>query len=235
MRAGKVLLVEDEELTRNLLEAYLEKEGYEVHSAATGADMFARLSSQTFDIVFLDLGLPDEDGLVLLRQLRRTSHVPVIVLTSRRDRDSILNALELRADDYLTKPYDPSELALRARNVLERARIAPDSAVDGLDDSFSFCGVSLNFGGRTLVGVDGTEISLTRAEFDVLAALSKAANRVLTRSQLLDATAHFGNEPDERTIDAYVSRLRRKLTSAGVSKPSGVITTVPGIGYKLMT
>jgi two-component system torCAD operon response regulator TorR len=227
MRSHHLLLVEDDELTRNLLKAYLEKEDFSVSCAVNGREMTALIDRRNFDLVFLDLNLPDEDGLSLARRLRSRSAVPLIVLTARQDKEDRIAALEIGADDYLTKPFDPLELVLRARNLLDR--IGADGARNGADDVKQFKGWKLDIGSRTLRSPEGRPVPLTRSEFNLLTALVAAPKRVLSRPHLLDAIASGSDSPSDRTVDVTISRLRRKIESDPSAEQ--FIVTVPGLGY----
>jgi DNA-binding response OmpR family regulator len=227
-RSNHILLVEDDELTRNLLKAYLEKESFSVSSAYDGQEMIALLDRETFDLVFLDLNLPDEDGLSLARRLRSRSAVPLIVLTSRQSQQDRIAALEIGADDYVTKPFDPLELVLRARNLLGRSG-APAGNENGTQRSFA--GWTLDLDARVLSDGSGKVVSVTRTEFNLLAAMVAAPRRVLSRAQLLDAIARGNDSPSDRTVDVTVSRLRRKIEKD--PRSPDIIVTVPGLGYML--
>ena len=225
--APHLLIVEDEEFVLNLLAAYLEKEGFRISCATTGASMMAQLSRTTFDAILLDLNLPDEDGLALARMVRVRSTVPIFVLTARMARDDRLSALQIGADDYLTKPVDPEELVLRLRN---RLRLG-DSAPAALNDSdIVFNHWRLSPSGHSLTAPDGSDVALTPAEFNLLLALARAPGRALSRAHLLDAISRSVETPSERLIDVLISRLRQKI-EADRSNPH-LITTVSGVGYK---
>ncbi len=226
MQHPHVLLVEDDELTRNLLKAYLEKEAFVVSCAASGQQMLVLADKQHFDLILLDLGLPDEDGLTLARQMRGRSPVPMIVLTARPGHDDRIAALAIGVDDYLTKPFDPLELVLRARNLLDRG-----SANTGGTAIRHFAGWVFDAASRGLTASDGRAVILTRSEFNLLAALVLAPRRVLNRAQLLDALTSNSDAPNDRAVDVTVSRLRRKI-EADPREPS-LIVTVPGYGYML--
>jgi len=225
-----LLIVEDDELVQSLLAAYMQNEGFKVSLAASGKEMLACIDSESIDLVLLDLGLPDEDGLVLARQVRARSSLPIIVVTSRKDQKDRLAALEIGADDYLTKPFDPEELVLRVRNMLGRTEGADEEALRQKTEVFKFQGWALDTGGHTLTGPGGEEVSLTRAEFNLLAALARAPNRVLSRDYLLDAISQDADAPTDRLIDVLVSRVRKKI-EPNPKKPE-IITTVVGCGYK---
>lgn len=216
---------------QQLLAAYLQNEGFKVSLAASGEEMLAILDTEPIQLILLDLGLPDEDGLTLARQIRARSTLPIIVLTARKHHDDRLAALEIGADDYVTKPCDPQELALRARNLLSRAKASDSPTEFGQTAEMArFEGWVVNFTARTLVAPDGQEVHLTRSEYNLLAALVRAPNRILTRDHLLDAVSRQGDPPSDRMIDVLVSRLRRKI-ERDPKKPK-LIVTVVGFGYK---
>lgn len=223
-----LLIVEDDETVQALLAAFLENEGFRVSLATTGKQMLACVDAEPVDLVLLDLGLPDEDGLVLARQLRARSSLPIVVLTARKAQKDRLTALEIGADDYLTKPFDPAELLLRLRNLFSRAE-GGEPAQARLE-VFRFAGWTLDAGAHTLADTDGRKVSLTRAEFNLLAALARAPNRVLSRAFLLDAVSQDADAPTDRLIDVLVSRVRKKIEKD--PKQPRIITTVVGSGYK---
>ncbi|MEE9316731.1 MAG: response regulator transcription factor [Rhodospirillales bacterium] len=226
-----LLIVEDDELVQSLLAAYMQNEDFKVSLASTGKEMLACVDSEPIDLVLLDLGLPDEDGLVLARQVRARSSLPIIVLTARKEQKDRLAALEIGADDYLTKPFDPEELVLRVRNLLNRTNRGPlEKALRERTEIFRFEGWTLDAGAHSLTGPDDNKISLTRGEFNLLAALARAPNRVLSRDTLLDAVSQDADAPTDRLIDVLVSRVRKKIEK-DPKKPE-IITTVVGCGYK---
>ena len=226
-RAQHLLIVEDDEFIQALLAAYLEKEGFRLSLAASGKEMLAILGAETIDLILLDLGLPDEDGLALCRQVRARSGIPIIVVTARKGRADKITALEMGADDYLTKPFDPEELMLRARNLLRRGG-GRDGAVK--PDLIRFGGWLLDIAGHDLKDPAGGPVALTGAEFNLLAALAKAPGRVLGRGVLLDAIATDNEAPADRVIDVLISRLRKKI-EPDPKRPS-IIVTITGAGYK---
>lgn len=225
-RKGHLLVVEDDEMMQALLAAYLEKEGYEISAVITGKEMFVVLGKRQVDLILLDLNLPDEDGLTLARQIRARSNIPIIIMTARKGMDDRLAGLDIGADDFLTKPFDPRELVLRVRNVLSR------TGERGGDkpQTVNFDGWRLNLSSRSLFAPDDTDVRLTGGEFNLLAALVNAPNRVLSRDFLLDAVAHNDEPPSDRMIDVFVSRLRKKISGPGGEQD--YIVTVPGHGYK---
>ena len=192
----------------------MQNDGFKVSLAATGKEMLACIDSEAIDLVLLDLGLPDEDGLVLARQVRARSSLPIIVVTARKDQKDRLAALEIGADDYLTKPFNPKELVLRVRNLLSRSeKGAIDDALRERTEVFKFDGWTLDAGGHSLTGLDKNKVPLTRAEFN-----------------LLDAVSQDADAPTDRLIDVLVSRIRKKIENN--SKKPEIITTVVGCGYK---
>ena len=226
-----LLIVEDDELVQSLLAAYMQNEGFKVSLAANGKEMLACIDSESIDLILLDLGLPDEDGLVLARQVRARSSLPIIVLTARKEQKDRLAALEIGADDYLTKPFDPEELVLRVRNMPGRADTGTaEAALRERTEVFRFEGWTLDSGGHSLIDGKGKKVSLTRAEFNLLAALVRAPNRVLSRDYLLDAVSQDADAPTDRLIDVLVSRVRKKIEND--PKTPEIITTVIGCGYK---
>lgn len=212
----------------------MQNDGFKVSLAATGKEMLACIDSEAIDLVPLDLGLPDEDGLVLARQVRARSSLPIIVVTARKEQKDRLAALEIGADDYLTKPFDPEELTLRVRNILGRAgdgsNTNAEEALRERTEVFKFLGWTLDAGGHSLTGPDGDKVTLTRAEFNLLTSLARAPNRVLSRDYLLDAVSQDADAPTDRLIDILISRVRKKI-EPNPKKPE-IITTVVGCGYK---
>ncbi len=226
----RLLIVEDDEFIQGLLCAVLENEGFVIACASNGRELLALIERDHFDLVLLDLGLPDEDGLVLLRQMRTKSEVPVIILTSRSDVDSRVRALEIGADDFVTKPADPRELKLRITRLLARSGGTSFKTFDNVR-KITVGNWILDFDSRDLQRADGHRVELTRSEFDLLAALFKAPDKILSRSILLDAISRGDGSPFDRTIDVLVSRLRKKIED-NPKKPTFIITA-PSIGYKL--
>jgi len=221
-----LLVVEDDEMMQSLLSVYLEQEGYEITGAITGKEMFAVLNKKPVDLILLDLGLPDEDGLTLARKIRARCAIPFIIITARQNMDDRLAALDIGADDFLTKPFDPRELVRRVRNVLKRA-----SDIGGDTPQVrSFNGWLLDLSSHTLTAPDGTDVQLTGGEFNLITALTNAPNRVLSRDHLLDAVSRDDEPPSERMIDAYVNRLRKKIETD--PKNPDYTDTVAGHGYK---
>lgn len=229
-----ILLVDDDPLILALMSRYLGQAGYVVLTAATGSEMFGRLdNNRDIDLVILDLGLPDEDGIVLARKLRARSNLPIIILTARDSADDRMAGLDVGADDYLSKTVDPAELLLRVRNLLRRTaaphQASPQSPTDG-GDIIRFDGWIVDLKGYALTSPEGLDIMMTPGEFHVLGALLNNRGRVLSRDQLLDAVSRHEDSPNDRMIDAFISRIRRKIEKN--PKQPVYIKTVTGVGYK---
>ncbi len=227
--ASRILLVEDDERIRASMRLSLEDEGYEIEEAGSGEDALdahARaLVGEPFDLLVVDIMLPGMDGFACCRELRRMSTVPIIMVTARTDTHDIVAGLEAGADDYVTKPFEPKELAARIRALLRRAR-----AGDGGP-------VSLVFGDLEIlpeageVKRDGEEVHLTRTEFLLLCELAANSGKVLSREQLLERVWSYDYFGDGRLVDVHVRRLRTKIEN-DPSEPRHVLT-VRGLGYKL--
>ncbi len=225
-----VLIVDDDPEIRDLLGRYLKKHGYRVDRAADGREMARLLETGRFDLVVLDLMLPGEDGLSLCRRLRASSDLPVIMLTAMGDETDRIVGLEIGADDYLPKPFNPRELLARIKAVLRRGgalRPPEGETPAGLE----FDGWRIDVGRRELFAPDGVLVPLTSGEFDLLLALAERPQRVLSRDQLLDLTKGRAAQPFDRSIDVQLSRLRRKI-EADPKEPQ-LIKTVRGGGYML--
>jgi two-component system OmpR family response regulator len=226
---GKVILVvEDDRDIRGLLADFLKREGFSVEVAEDGAAADRVLGRVTPDLVVLDLMLPGEDGLSICRRLRARGATPILMLTAKNDDIDRIVGLELGADDYLGKPFNPRELLARIRAILRRSEASATRA--GERRRRSFAGFVVDLDARSVERADGTSVPLTSAEFDLLACFVERPRRVLTRDQLLDWTRGRGADPFDRTIDVTVSRLRRKLETADPSAPA-LVTTVRNGGY----
>ena len=220
-----ILVVDDEPRIAALARDYLEHAGFAVIVAGTGSAALEHARHRRPDLVVLDLGLPDVDGLDVARALRRDSDVPIIMLTARADETDRLVGLELGADDYLTKPFSPRELVARVRAVLRRADLSMRPA-----DLIRVGDLELDVA-RLRVTVGGRRVELTPTEFELLATLARQPGRVFTRSQLLDAIHGVAFESYERAIDAHVKNVRRKLEPD--SAEPRYLLTVFGVGYRL--
>src|SRR5271163_2262987 len=228
--APHILVVDDDPQIRALLEEYLAASGLRVSIAATGSEMSQILSDEAIDLVVLDLRLAGEDGMAIARSLREESAIPVIMLTGVLDEADRVMGLELGADDYLTKPFSPRELLARIRTVLRRTRGAALTEARQKDvRAYRFAEFELNLRTRRLMKHPGTRLELTNGEFNLLAALLAAPQRILTRDQLLEASRVYDNEVYDPSIDVQVLRLRRKI-EADPSQPLYILTE-RGVGY----
>jgi DNA-binding response OmpR family regulator len=221
-----VLVVDDEPKIVDVVREYLEHAGFSVRTAGDGPAALERARALAPDLVILDLGLPGLDGLDVARQLRRTSRVPVIILTARGDEVDRVVGLELGADDYLVKPFSPRELVARVRAVLRRV----DERDTEAGDEPLVRGDVVVDPARRRVTVEGRPVELTPTEFDLLAHLARQPGRVFTRAQLLTAIHGVAVESYERAVDAHVKNLRRKLEPD--PRHPRYVLTAHGIGYR---
>ena len=228
--APHILVVDDEADIAEILRRYLAGQGYRVSTAEGGAQMRRVMASARVDLVLLDLGLPGEDGLELMRALREHASVAVIVVTGRGEPVDRIVGLEVGADDYVTKPFDIRELAARVRSVLRRIQERPPrSSAATAGEVARFAGWTLDLAARRLTSPAGEAVDLTTGEFDLLVALVKVPGRVLSRDDLQEATRRREAGPFDRTIDVQVGRLRRKIET-DPQRPE-IIKSVRGAGY----
>jgi len=222
--ASTILVVDDEQNIVKLARLYLNKDGYQVEAAYDGAEALEKAKSLRPDLIILDIMMPEMDGLAVCQELRKTSNVPIIILTARDDDVDRIVGLELGADDYMTKPFNPRELVARVKAVLRRSSNEPPAqAVLEAD------GVRLDSASRE-VTVEGEQVTLRAKEFDLLAAFMSHTGTVLDRERLLQLVWGSDYYGDTRTIDVHVAWLREKLAGAKRVK----IQTVWGVGYKLV-
>jgi two-component system, OmpR family, response regulator len=226
-----ILVVDDDREIRGLLTEYLTKAGYRVTASADGRGMWAALEGSHPDLVVLDLMLPGDDGLAICRDLRGRSKVPIIMLTARGEETDRIVGLEMGADDYLAKPFNPRELLARIKSVLRRARTLPDNLQPDLARRLRFAGWQLDVASRNLTSPDGVVVALSGVEHKLLRIFLDHPNRVLTREQLMDLTQSREAYPFDRSIDVQVSRLRNRLRDD--AKEPAIIKTVRGEGYVL--
>jgi len=222
---SKILVVEDETKIARLVRDYLEHAGFEAEVVGDGDAALASTRRSRPDLVVLDLGLPGRDGLDVARVLRRTSTVPIVMLTARGDEIDRVVGLELGADDYVVKPFSPKELVARVRAVLRRTQ----AAQAGGPEVLRVADVEVDLP-RMRVSVGGRPVELTPTEFQLLWALMREPGRVFTRGQLLDAVHGVAFESYERAIDAHVKNLRKKLEPTP-GRPRYLLT-VHGVGYR---
>lgn len=222
-----VLLVDDDAQIRQLLRDYLSGFGMSVTAAADGKEMAGAMEKESFDILILDLMLPGEDGLSLCRSLRAKSDIPILMLTARGEAMDRVVGLEVGADDYIVKPFEPRELVARIQTILRRARGGGERIKETKEAEFM--GWRLNYVLRQLVSPAALVIQLSNAEFRLLTVLAEHPNRVLTREFLLDAARGRNMEIFDRSIDILISRLRQKLNDD--PRTPSLIKTVRGEGY----
>ncbi|MGA1804782.1 response regulator [Rhizobium sp. HT1-10] len=225
---SNILVVDDDPRICQMLQRYFEEEGYIVTLANDGPSMRRAMAAAGFDAILLDLVLPGDDGLTLAREIRATSDVPIIMLTGRDDVIDRIVGLEIGADDYIAKPFHLREVLARVRTILRRRRPAPLPA-DDQSEMIRFDGFTLDIGRRQLSSGDCPNIELTTGEFDMLAALARNPRRVLARETLMDMTRGRSLEAFDRTIDAQIARLRKKIERD--PKNPEIIKSVRGIGY----
>jgi two-component system, OmpR family, response regulator CpxR len=217
----RILVVDDDIELASLLREFLEREGFQVEFAHNGAAGLDTALRGGFDLVVLDVMMPGMDGFEILRRLRPHSHVPVLMLTARGEDVDRIVGLELGADDYLPKPFNPRELIARIRAILRRMEPRPNAA------RLEINGVVIDPGAREAY-CDGRQVELTTIEFDILEQLMRSAGRVLSRDALMEALYGRKATPFDRSMDMHISHLRRKLESCGRT----LIKTVRGVGYQ---
>jgi two-component system KDP operon response regulator KdpE len=224
-----LLLVEDEAPARRALAEYLERHGYEVYEAATAHEAMRQWDAHRADLVLLDLGLPDLDGIDVIRRIRRDATTPIIILSARGDERDKIEGLEAGADDYLTKPFATDELNARIRAVLRRAG-GPDADTGGC---LRLGPIELDTVRRE-VQVSGEPVHLTPREYELLKVLLSSQGRVLTKARLLRAVWGLAYANESAYLHVYVNQLRRKLSAAApAGSLEGLIETEPGIGYRI--
>ena len=222
---ARVLVVEDEESVRELVGVYLRSAGFEVDYAVDGPEAIAMAEADSYEAIVLDVMLPELSGVEVCRRIRERSTVPVIILTARDNDLEKVAALEIGADDYVTKPFSPPELVARVRAHIRRAHLGEPVG------PITIGGLSVDPAAREVM-VDGRCVSLTTKEFDLLYALARNVGVVLSRDRLLDAAWGFADYVDERGVDVHIRHIREKLgDDAAVPR---FIETVRGVGYRLL-
>ena len=221
--AQKILVVDDEDNIRDLATLYLQKEGFTVDTATDGRDAVTRFAQVQPAIVILDVMMPGMDGFEVCRELRRDYDVPILMLTARNDDIDKIVGLELGADDYMTKPFNPRELVARVKAILRRSESGKRQQT-----ALSVGNLSVDKARRE-ARIDEAGLELRTKEFDLLVAFVENAGIVLTREQLLESVWGYEYSGETRTVDVHVQHLRSKLSGATVS-----IETLRGVGYKLV-
>lgn len=233
MTSARILIVDDDSEIRSLLADYLVEQGYQTMMAQNGEAMWQALRTGHADLIVLDINMPGEDGLVLCRNLRTQSSIPVIMLTARGEAVDRIVGLEMGADDYLAKPFEPRELLARIRSVLRRSKSSGATTVpDTRKQTIRFAGWTLDVNAGHLISKEGVVVMLSFAESRLLKVFLDHPNHILNRDQLLSFTQ--GREADafDRSIDVQVSRLRQKLNDDARSPQ--IIKTVRSGGYMLV-
>jgi two-component system torCAD operon response regulator TorR len=226
-------VVEDEAITRAKLVGYFQHAGYRVSEAENKAQMNVVLENHSIDLIMLDINLPDEDGLMITRNLRSHSDIGIVLVTGRTDSIDKIIGLEMGADDYVTKPFELRELLVRVKNILWRIALAEQkpalaTQTEEDDDLFRFGQCSFDIPKRKLLK-NNIPVKLTKAEYDILVAFVANPSRVLSRDRLLNLIEHRVEAPNDRTIDVLVRRLRNKIEDN--PKDPQIFTTIHGEGY----
>lgn len=221
----KLLIADDHAQILDVLKEYAKKDGYEVHTAATGTEALEKFSQFAFDAVLLDVMMPETDGFEVCRQIRKKSMVPIIMVTARGEDFERIMGLDIGADDYVVKPFSPSEVMARLRAILRRIDASETGAGQALSKGSLF--LSLD---KYKAQINGQEIHLTKKELEILWLLFSQTGTVFTRNHILDSVWGYDYFGDDRTVDTHIKRLRAKLDR--FAHPDWEIVTVRGVGYK---
>jgi two-component system aerobic respiration control protein ArcA len=231
MQTPHILIVEDEQVTRNTLKSIFEAEGYTVFEANDGAEMHQMLSDHPVHLVIMDINLPGKNGLLLARELREQGDMALMFLTGRDNEVDKILGLEIGADDYITKPFNPRELTIRARNLLMRAMNQGLPSEDKkLVERYTFNGWSLEINSRSLVTPQGEHLKLPRSEFRALLHFCENPGKIQTRADLLKKMTGRDLKPHDRTVDVTIRRIRKHFES--LSDTPEIIATIHGEGYR---
>ena len=222
-----VLIADDEEKICQVVKKYLEKEDFNVIECSNGLDAIEEFKKCSPDLVVLDIMMPGADGWEVCRELRKTSDVPIIMLTAREDEIDRILGLEMGADDYVVKPFSPRELVARVKAVLRRA--ADKSSSQDKKSILTFEGISINLDTRKVI-INDHNVTLTPKEFDILYILAGSPGRIFSRENILESVWGYNYLGDARTVDTHINRLREKLATA--SNETSYVNTVWGVGYK---
>ena len=213
-----ILIVDDEELIRNVVKEYLEANNYNVTEAVDGKDAINKIKFNNYDLIILDIMMPNLDGVSVLKEIRETKDVPVIMLSARNQEYDKLEGFEYGADDYITKPFSPKELVARVKSILKRT--------NKIHDTFTYKGLVIDYEGHT-VSIDGKEVKYTPKEYEILCYLVENKNIAISRETILEKLWGYSFFGDDRTIDTHIKKIRN-----GLGKYRDLITTVRGMGYK---
>lgn len=232
MNIANILIVDDDEQIRNLLGDFFKQHGFVPHLAENGQDMHSVLNAHSIDIIVLDVMMPGEDGLSLCRTLRKSSNIPIIMLTAIGEEVDRIVGLEMGADDYIAKPFSPRELLARVKAILRRAS-GTDNEPPSLATKriYKFANWQLDPDSRQLLSPEGLEVNLSTGEFSLLLVFLERPQKILSRDQLLDLTKNRLASPFDRSIDIQISRIRHKIEEN--HKQPQIIKTVRGGGYMI--
>lgn len=231
MQIPQILIVEDEIVTRNTLKSIFEAEGYQVFEATDGAEMHQILVANSVNLVIMDINLPGKNGLLLARELRDQHNVALMFLTGRDNEVDKILGLEIGADDYITKPFNPRELTIRARNLLSRTmNLASASEERKHADNYRFNGWTLDINSRSLVSPDGEQYKLPRSEFRAMLHFCENPGKIQTRAELLKKMTGRDLKPQDRTVDVTIRRIRKHFES--IPGTPEIIATIHGEGYR---
>lgn len=229
MATPQILIVEDEIVTRNTLKSIFEAEGYDVFEATDGTQMHRILSGQEIDLVIMDINLPGKNGLMLARELREHANIALMFLTGRDNEVDKILGLEIGADDYITKPFNPRELAIRARNLLQRTMT--ETAKDASNiEHYRFNGWTLDINKRSLINPEGEEYKLPRSEFRAMLHFCENPGKIQTREDLLRKMTGRELKPQDRTVDVTIRRIRKHFEDH--PNTPEIIATIHGEGYR---
>lgn len=231
MQAPQILIVEDEQVTRSTLKSIFEAEGYTVFEANNGDEMHHILAEKSINLVIMDINLPGKNGLLLARELREQDNIALMFLTGRDNEVDKILGLEIGADDYITKPFNPRELTIRARNLLSRAMNTVSAREHKSNvEKYSFNGWELDINSRSLITPQGESYKLPRSEFRALLHFCENPGKIQTRSDLLKKMTGRELKPHDRTVDVTIRRIRKHFES--VPGSSEIIATIHGEGYR---
>ncbi|MDP5291660.1 two-component system response regulator ArcA [Oceanimonas sp. CHS3-5] len=231
MQTPHILIVEDELVTRNTLKGIFEAEGYTVLEATDGEEMYKALSDHKVNLVIMDINLPGKNGLLLARELREQHNLALMFLTGRDNEVDKILGLEIGADDYITKPFNPRELTIRARNLLGRTMQAPDAQEDEKQvEAYRFNGWTLDINSRALVSPSGEVFKLPRSEFRAMVHFCEHPGQIQSRAELLKKMTGRELKPHDRTVDVTIRRIRKHFES--VPDTPEIIATIHGEGYR---
>lgn len=225
----KILVVDDEEMIRRLIRKYAEFESYKVDEAENGMKAVEKCRANDYDLIIMDIMMPELDGFSAVREIRKQKNIPVIMLSARGEEYDKISGFELGADDYVVKPFSPKELMLRVNAVLKRSAGGGPDAADKEGDIFTLGKLKVDFDAR-LVYIDGNRVDMSPREYDLFFYMVRNRDRALTREKLLSEVWGYDFYGDDRTLDTHIKMLRRSL-----GEYSGHIVTLRGVGYRFDT